>query len=372
MNRLTVSKIEVYVCRPNQPGSTWTPEQPDPFTTHTFVRVHTTDGFVGFAATDSYTTHCVDTVLLETLKDMIPEVIGKSALDRVALWSHLKPKAYARSAQALALIDVALWDLAAKAAEKPLYQLLGASRTSIPAYASTPVLASPEAYVDYVSQWVEQGFQALKFHCWCQPEKDLKMINLVHRAHGDKGLALMLDVEQRYDLAGAMDVGQVLSELKYEWFEAPLDDYDLSGYRTLSRDLAVPVLPAGNAITDPFLVEFGMRENCWSRVRVDVMTCGGITPAQAIMRKAAARGVQVELQSWGHSLAQAANLHLMLSQPNCNFFEQACEYELFEFATHNPIRANTSGLVTAPDGYGLGLEIDWEEIRATTYAMFVG
>ncbi|WP_287814684.1 enolase C-terminal domain-like protein, partial [Pseudomonas sp.] len=250
MRQLTIKRIEAYVCRPDQPGSTWTPEQPNPFTTHTFVRIHTEDGYVGCAATDSYTTYCVDTVLLETLKDLAPELIGKSANDRVALWSHLKPKAYARSAQAQALIDVALWDLAAQAAGKPLYHLLGASRSTIQAYASTPVLASPEAYVDYVGQWVEEGFRALKFHCWCRPTEDLKMIEAVHKAHGDKGLALMLDVEQRYDLAGAMDVGQILSELQYEWFEAPLDDYDLAGYQRLSKHLSVPILAAGNAITD--------------------------------------------------------------------------------------------------------------------------
>lgn len=68
------------------------------------------------------------------------------------------------------------------------------------------------------------------------------------------------------------------------------------------------------------------------------------------------------------SQAQAANLHLMLSQPNCTYFEQACEFEAFEFATGNPIRANAQGYVSAPQHNGLGLEIDWWEVEKTALA----
>ncbi|QRY82239.1 mandelate racemase/muconate lactonizing enzyme family protein [Pseudomonas sp. PDNC002] len=363
MSELMIERAEVFVCAPERPGSTWTPEQPEPCTTHTFLRLTTQEGLVGCAATDSYTSHYPDAVLAETLRDLLPELPGRSAHQRQALWQLLRPKAYARSAQAQALIDVALWDIAAQAAGKPLYQLLGAHRSSIQAYASTPVLASPEAYVDYVEQWMEQGFRALKFHCWCDPRRDRLLLEQVQRAHGDKGLALMLDVEQRYDLEQALEIGQVLETFGYAWFEAPLDDYDLAGYRELSHRLQVPVLAAGNAITDPLLVDYALQRQCWSRVRVDAMTCGGITPALAIMRNAAAHGVLAELQSWGHSLAQAANLHLMLGQANCTYFEQACEYEAFEFATLNPLRADATGHVQAPQRPGLGLEIDWPEIE---------
>ncbi|ANY87057.1 MULTISPECIES: mandelate racemase/muconate lactonizing enzyme family protein [Pseudomonas] len=368
MNDLIIDRVEVYVCRPTQRGSTWTPDQPDPCTTHTFLRVLTREGIVGTAGTDSYTFHGPDMVLAETLRDMIPDLKGRSAHERATLWQHFKPKAYARSAQAQALIDVALWDIAAQACGQPLHKMLGSQRNQIEAYASTPVLASPQAYVEYVSEWVEKGFRALKFHCWCEADNDVQMVEAVHRAHGEKGLALMLDVEQKYDLAAALRVGGVLSECDYTWFEAPLDDYDLAGYQALTKKLNVPVLAAGNAIADPLLVEYAMDNHCWSRVRIDAMTCGGITPALAIMQRAAQIGLKVELQSWGHSLAQAANLHLMLSQPNCTYFEQACEFEAFEFATANPIRANDQGMVTAPVLNGLGLEIEWSAIQSTALA----
>ena len=362
MHDQIIDRVEVFACAPQVRGSTWTPEQPAPCTTHTFLRISTRDGIVGVAATDSYTTHHADAVLVETLRDMLPDLLGRSALEREGLWLHFKPKAYARSAQAQALIDVALWDIAAQAAGLPLFKLLGGYRERIDAYASTPVLATAQAYVDAVQQLSEAGFRAIKFHCWCDPVRDLQLVEQVQRAHGDKGLALMLDVEQRYDLDAALKVGRVLSALDYAWFEAPLDDYDLAGYRQLNARLQVPVLAAGNAITDCQLVAFAASQQCWSRVRVDVMTCGGITPALKIIHHATASGLKVELQSWGHSLAQAANLHLMLGQPVCSYFEQACEFELFEFATANPIRTDRHGQVAAPQLPGLGLEIDWEQI----------
>lgn len=363
MNNLIIERAEVFACTPPIRGSTWTPEQPEPCTTHTFIRLTTRDGVVGCAATDSYTSHHRDAVLAQTLRDMIPDLIGRSALEREKLWQHFQPKAYARSAQAQALIDVALWDIAAQAAEQPLFKLLGGFRERIDAYASTPVLARPSAYVETVQELVEKGYRAIKFHCWCDPARDLELISQVQRAHGGKNLALMLDVEQRYDLQAALTVGRVLGEWDYAWFEAPLDDYDLAGYRQLTARLDVPVLPAGNAITDYRLVAFAAQQHCWSRIRVDVMTCGGITPALKIINNAAANGIAVELQSWGHSLAQAANLHLMLGQPTSRYFEQAMEYELFEFATANPIRTNAQGQVAAPGNTGLGLEIDWDKIR---------
>ncbi|MCS5516642.1 hypothetical protein NWF32_21800 [Pseudomonas qingdaonensis] len=72
-------------------------------------------------------------------------------------------------------------------------------------------------------------------------------------------------------------------------------------------------------------------------------------------------------------MAQAANLHLMLGQPACSYFEQACEVELFEFATANPIRTNAQGQVTVSQQPGLGLQIDWEQIgRVAQLQLSVG
>ena len=168
------------------------------------------------------------------------------------------------------------------------------------------------------------------------------------------GPRLMLDAEQRYTRAEALTVGRELDELRFTWFEAPLSDFDLSGYAALRREVGIPILSSGNWIVDEDLVRLAIELGAWSRVRLDVTTCGGITPALRIAALAAEHGMPVEIQSWGYTLAQAANLAVMLAAGNCTYFEQAVPVGPYEHGTVNPIRIDASGLVHAPDGPGSG------------------
>jgi L-alanine-DL-glutamate epimerase-like enolase superfamily enzyme len=88
------------------------------------------------------------------------------------------------------------------------------------------------------------------------------------------------------------------------------------------------------------------------------------------MSLAEARGMTVELQSWGYTTTQAANLHLMLARPNCTFFEQPVPYPAFEYGFANPIRPGPDGRVTVSQLPGLGVEIDWPAIDAATILKF--
>ncbi len=74
----------------------------------------------------------------------------------------------------------------------------------------------------------------------------------------------------------------------------------------------------------------------------------------------------MELQCWGYTLTQAANLHVMLARPNCGWFEQPVPYPAFEYGVANPIRTDRNGEVRAPDGPGLGVELDWAAIDKAT------
>lgn len=126
-------------------------------------------------------------------------------------------------------IDIALWDMAGRLAQLPLHRLLGGARDRVPAYASTPLLADAEAYVDYCAARLDEGYTAVKFHCWCERSRDVPMVETVHRAIAGKGLALMLDVEQRYTRDQALSAARRLEPLGLTWFEAPLLDSDLEG-----------------------------------------------------------------------------------------------------------------------------------------------
>jgi L-alanine-DL-glutamate epimerase-like enolase superfamily enzyme len=73
-----------------------------------------------------------------------------------------------------------------------------------------------------------------------------------------------------------------------------------------------------------------------------------------------------ELQCWGYTLTQAANLHLMLARDNCSYFEQPVPYTVFEAGSLDVIRTDEEGYVHAPPGDGLGIRADWSAIESAS------
>jgi L-alanine-DL-glutamate epimerase-like enolase superfamily enzyme len=100
---------------------------------------------------------------------------------------------------------------------------------------------------------------------------------------------------------------------------------------------------------------------------VDTTIVGGFTPARKVMALAAANGMTVELQCWGYTLTQAANLHLMLAYDNCGYFEQPVPYSAYEYGSLDMIRTDSEGYVHAPPGPGLGIRIDWDAVRKAAF-----
>ena len=106
----------------------------------------------------------------------------------------------------------------------------------------------------------------------------------------------------------------------------------------------------------------------WDRSRFDVTGIGGFTGAGEVAEVTRAHGKACEVQSWGYTLTQAANLHLMLAHPNCTHFEQAAPFEKYEFGARQVIRPDANGFVHPSDLPGLGVEMDWERIEPFVYA----
>ena len=370
MDELAIDRAEVWVVGPETERYAWALEMGEQFMAQTIVRLTTKGGLQGIAGAAMCSSHSFDRSVGETLRYLLPEVMGRTPLEREALWYRLRTLNTPLVPQAVSLIDIALWDMAAKHAGLPLYRMLGGARDKVAAYASTPLLADADAYVRYVAERLDEGFRAIKFHCWCEPSRDLPMVEAVRAAFPEPSVALMLDVEQRYDRHQAARVLPRLEAVDLTWFEAPLLDGDLEGYAELRRRSAVPILAAGNTILDLAQLARGLELGAWSMARVDATIAGGITPTRKIMALAEAHHTSCELQCWGYTLTQAANLHLMLGYGNCRYFEQPSPYPVFEYGSHTPIRTDAQGFVQAPEGHGLGVEIDWPAVQRATLLHF--
>jgi L-alanine-DL-glutamate epimerase-like enolase superfamily enzyme len=251
-----------------------------------------------------------------------------------------------------------------KVKNQPIYQLLGGVCDRIPSYASTPMFENVSAYMDVIEELLNQGFRAIKFHTWCVPDQDLALAREARRQYPD--LTLMLDAENNYDYASALRVAKELEALDFAWFEAPLPDWDLEGYRSLVNQVDMPVIPSGNWVQDLSLFSENVRTGVWKTTRTDVTILGGITPAREAMALSLAANMKCELMSWGYTLPSAANLHVMLGCGNCTYYEQPLPYETFEYGMHEVIRTQADGYVYAPKKPGLGLAIDWPAMERAT------
>jgi len=363
---MKIDRVEVRVVGPEVKRYTWSHDIPEQYMTNTIVRIHTDEGFEGIGAAANYTSYDYDRYTAETIRHMIPALVGKNPLQRETIFKSLWPRVFPLAPGALAAVDIALWDLFGRVANQPIYQLLGGARDRIPSYASTPMFEDVPAYLRFVDECIEQGFRAIKFHCWCLPERDLELARAVRKEHPGDEVAFMLDVENNYDRASALRAAEELEDLGFAWFEAPLFDYDLEGYRELTQRVNIPILPSGNWIQDLPAFQEALISNAWTVARTDVTVCGGFTQGRKAMALVDAAQMRCEVMSWGFTLVSAANLHLMLGFNNCTYFEQAVPYESYEYGMKEVIRTGPDGYVEAPKGPGLGLEIDWPAMEKAT------
>ncbi len=357
-----VERLEAFVV---DHGSSlrWTERADVCHLTTTILKLTDSDGVEGLAGYDSYTPRPTDLSVLEALRSLSPALLGRDVDDREALADDLRSGVvFPFSLAPLSLMDIALWDIAARHADAPLWKLLGGERDRITAYASLTTMGSEEDYLDTVAAARAAGCRAVKVHAWGEPARDLALLRRLRAEHPD--LALMHDAESVYDRGGALRVGRGLEELGARWYEAPLPDFDLDGYRELRRALDVPLLAAGYSMYDPLQVAEALKDPPWTAVRAEATCTTGVTGLMKLGEVAAAHGLDFEPVSYGHTLCQAANLHVMLASPRTSYFELPFPVEPWEYGVVEPLRPDAEGMIAAPPRPGLGVALDWEWVQA--------
>ena len=362
---MKIERVEVRVVGPEVKRYTWSHDIPEQYMTNTLVHIFTDEGVEGIGAVANYTSFDFDRYTAETLRHLIPILIGKDPLQRETILREIWPRVFPLPPGAVAAIDIALWDLFGRVANQPIYQLLGGARDRMYSYASTPMFEDIPEYLKFVEDCIDQGFKAVKFHCWCVPEKDLALARAVKNEFGDQ-IRFMLDVENNYTRDEALRTARELEDLDFEWFEAPLFDYDIEGYREINQSTSMSILPSGNWFQDLQTFRYALTSGAWSVARTDVTAMGGFTQAQKAMALVESMGMRCEVMAWGFTLASAANFHLMLAHNISDWYEQAVPYPSYEYGMNDVIRTNADGTVDAPSGPGLGLEIDWDAMRKAT------
>lgn len=368
MSAALVEEIELLAIGPDGERVTWSSHLGEMYEALLIARLRLSNGIEAIAGLTVYTEHEFDMTAYSAASLMAPFVLGRNILEIPQIYSDMRSRYVPLGHLATSLFDIALHDGKAKTLGLPIYQMLGAVRDEIMAYASSPLLPDDDAYIAYCQRMIDKGYRAIKIHPYCRFRDDLRLVQKLREAFLGQGIAWILDADANYSLNQALRMGRVLDASGWEFLEAPLPDSDLSGYKALSDALDTDVICGGNSVPDLRLIQLALQMRSWDRSRFDATGIGGFTGGNEGMAISRAHGMKCELQSWGYTLTQAANLHLMLANENCDFFEQAAPFEKYEFGAKQVIRPDADGFVRSSGLPGLGVEMDWDLIEPFIYA----
>ena len=325
------------------------------------LAIQTDEGVVGHAFLGSAMrgAHLDGQSLVTALK---PVVMGQDPLERERLYQGLMARTRQTTLRAIGAVDVALWDIAGKAAGQPIHRLVGSYRDRVPAYASSAVLATRQAYSEEAARFKSDGWTAYKIHPPTEPKLDIEVVEAVRGVVGD-AFTLMLDSTWAYDYPTALRVGRAIQELGYYWYEDPLADDDIYNYVKLKQHLHIPILateysPGGFTAYAPWLVA-----RATDFLRGDVAVKGGITALVKTAHLAEGFHLNFEIHHGGNSLNNVANLHVTMAIKNCEFFEVLLPAEAQKYGLVRDIEVDSHGVVHAMNGPGLGAEIDFALIE---------
>jgi L-alanine-DL-glutamate epimerase-like enolase superfamily enzyme len=331
------------------------------------LRIRTDDGVEGnaFLGSASNSAAVDGQGLITHLK---PVLMGKDPMQREALVAELWKKQRPAGVRTIGAVDVALWDLLGKAMNQPIHRLLGTYREAVPAYASSAVLGSPQAYAEQAQEYKEYGWAAYKIHPPTEWRTDIKVCEAVRNAVGDD-YTIMLDSTWSYDFPAALRVGRAVEEMGYFWYEDPLHDQDIYNYVKLKQQLAIPILATEYPIAGFESYQPWIMLQATDFLRGDVAVKGGITTLIKTAHLAEAFRMNYEVHHGGNSLNNVANLHVIAAIRNTTYFEVLLPDGAQKYGMEKDIVVGRDGMVHVPNGPGLGAAIDFKLIERKKIAV---
>ena len=300
---------------------------------------------------------------------LAPVVIGADPADIVELDRRMDRAArhnwFAKSA-----IEMACWDIQGRAANQPVYELLGGAvrpltvccRFSMGAY-------DPERAHARALELVAEGFDTIKVKVGTgNPREDVERVRTVRAAIGPER-ALTIDANCGWDVETALQCLRELDDCRIALNEQPTPDGDYAGLARVRRETTPPVM-ADDICFDMSHARELIRNECCDLISVYPGKNGGIRKSKAIIDFAAQHNVGCSIGSnleW--DVGTAAMLHLVVASRNMQVEQFPGDilgpvYHEVRLAK-NPIEIN-GPLVTLTDRPGLGIDIDWQAVKEHT------
>ncbi len=323
------------------------------------VRMTASDGTVGWGET--YGVVAPDAVVAILRDVLIPFVEGRDPRDAAAIYDELYDLMRVRGGSggfygdALAAIDIALWDLAAKLARVPLADALGGARTDrIPAYVSGLPRATLAERVALAGDWIARGFRGVKYAAVVSREGVAAEMHALRAALGADA-DLMVDLHWKYSAEDALVLAEEVRRANPYFIEAPCAPEDVAGLARVAADSGLPVA-AGEEWRNVHEARLRLDAARLAYVQPE-MAHTGVSQFMAIAALAQASGARVIPHATiGVGIFLAASLHASSALANCPYHEyQPSVFDRNLDYVETTMRCD-AGFYRLPAGPGLGVE----------------
>ena len=344
------------------------------------VRIETDAGLVGWGEASSSYGHSYPLVVKEVVEGVLARaLVGKGALDIEARVFDMRR--YATQflgasgvvSQAMAGVEIALWDILGKASNLPLYRLLGGRRDEVRLYGTgtTYFEKDPAWHAGFFKGCLAHGFRGVKVRVGKTRAWDLSLVRTVREAVGSD-VRLYVDAFMSYSLRTALGMAREFDAYDVGFFEEPIRQESLEGLAYLVEKSPVPIA-VGERLYSAREFEAVMRARAADVLQPDATIVGGMREALRVCELGALGGFRVVPHIGGLSaVGIAANLHLACAS------DAVVELE-FDIGPYQPLRDDIlvdpvlsldriqGGVLRAPQGPGLGIEVDEERLASFAY-----
>lgn len=325
-----------------------------------FAEITTADGFEGVGF--SYSKRAGGPAQFAHAKQVADNLLGEDPNDigRLyvkLLWAGASVGRSGVAVQALAAIDVALWDLKARRAGLPLAKLIGAHRDSVRTYnTSGGFLNAPlEQVLENATAAREAGIGGIKIKVG-HPDHRVDMTRLdAMRAHLGDDFPLMVDANQQWDRPTALRMCRAMEPDNLTWIEEPLDAYDYVGHADLARAIDTPIATGEMLASVAEHVKLIEQGSC-DVIQPDAPRVGGITEFLKLTTLAAQAGLTL-----APHFAMEIHCHLAATYPT----EPWVEHFDWLDPLFNERMAIADGRMIVSDRPGLGITLS-DQLRAWT------
>jgi D-galactarolactone cycloisomerase len=331
----------------------------------TLIRVETDNGITGIGA--ALGTPPIVAAIVE--HELAPECVGEDPMFSERIYEKMYNGSRSRPAlergvtqadesrrrgvimEAIAGVDIAVWDAKAQTLGIPLYQALGAVRRSVRGYASGGWAPGDDAEAE-LAGYAAKGFTAAKMRV--VGRDGFSIANCVRRVKAARrgigpNVELMIDAHGSLEVATAIRLARELEPYDIAWFEEPVSPDDHTGQAEVRRSTIIPIASGEREFTR-FDFQDLLERRALDIAQPDVARAGGMTEIRRIAALTSAHGVRLAPHAWGSGVLFAASIHVAMAAANCHILEVTQGYMPMMWDLFNePFDIRPDGTVHAPD-----------------------